>query len=458
MSDLPGNLVTSGRRDLAPIAEGNPLVLRGIADLAQGRLPPKLDVSSSTSEELLAKLRASVASMKQSNALLRALTHYNCGVDWLDQFADDEAVKEFDEAIRLIDEAIRLDPKNTEMVQLAHLERGKAWSGKCEALLENKHCRAMAIKDFDEAIRLEPKCASAYVERAEVWYRCCRFGRIGNDLSEAFRLIDEAIRLDPCNLNAFLDRAKALGRILPDQGRKLIDEIIRCDPKFLSSHEKRHLAFAFKDREEKINDYDQAILLHPHNARLYYLRGLARRREDTDKALKDFDQAIRLEPDHACLYFHRADLWDDNEKSINDYDQAIRLDPECGFFYDRRAKIRCERKDFRQAIRDFEQSILCDPEFPDAYMGLAWLLATCPDESIRDGKRAIQLAMRACTQAGPDWPHGWNVLAAAYAEAGQFDEAVRYQMKTLEDPYTTDDDYRQRLALYQQKKPFRQST
>jgi hypothetical protein len=94
------------------------------------------------------------------------------------------------------------------------------------------------------------------------------------------------------------------------------------------------------------------------------------------------------------------------------------------------------------------------------YTTLAWRLATCPAEKFRDGKRAIQMATKACELA--EWDSSWKLhtLAAAYAEAGQFDEAVRYARRALEDPAyrsRADDEFRQRLELYKQKKPYRES-
>jgi tetratricopeptide (TPR) repeat protein len=89
---------------------------------------------------------------------------------------------------------------------------------------------------------------------------------------------------------------------------------------------------------------------------------------------------------------------------------------------------------------------------------LAWLRATCPEQSLRDGQAAVELARRACELTGWDQSHSLDRLAAAYAEAGQFGEAVRWQAKAVE---MAGDDTRgerqQRLDLYRRGQPYRQT-
>ena len=97
------------------------------------------------------------------------------------------------------------------------------------------------------------------------------------------------------------------------------------------------------------------------------------------------------------------------------------------------------------------------PEAPAGLNGLAWLLATCPDPGVRDGKRAVELAKEACKSALGKKGNELDTLAAAYAETGQFEEAVRQQEMALDDPEFTKlaaDGARKRLELYRQGKPY----
>ena len=88
---------------------------------------------------------------------------------------------------------------------------------------------------------------------------------------------------------------------------------------------------------------------------------------------------------------------------------------------------------------------------------LAWVLATSPVDKLRDGKRAVELAKQAVELTGGKQAEFHDTLAAAYAEAGQFDEAVRSQERALEDArYAAVEGggARQRLELYRSKKPY----
>jgi hypothetical protein len=90
---------------------------------------------------------------------------------------------------------------------------------------------------------------------------------------------------------------------------------------------------------------------------------------------------------------------------------------------------------------------------------VARFLATCPREEFRDGARAVHLARAACEQNNWANPSDRSVLAAAYAEMGNFQEAVSWQELALLDSSMTEQlrkDREHRLKLYRDKKPFRE--
>jgi tetratricopeptide (TPR) repeat protein len=117
-----------------------------------------------------------------------------------------------------------------------------------------------------------------------------------------------------------------------------------------------------------------------------------------------------------------------------------------------------EQGRYAEAEETYLAAIKARPDSFAVYELLARLLAMCPDDKVRDGKRAVEYATMACDRS--DWknPFCLDTLAAAYGEAGQFEEAVRYQTRALEDPGFKGDlrtAAMQRLELCRQKKPLR---
>jgi serine/threonine-protein kinase len=138
---------------------------------------------------------------------------------------------------------------------------------------------------------------------------------------------------------------------------------------------------------------------------------------------------------------------------------AIQLDPRDLVVRYFLGEILQEQGRYGEAERAYREAIQAQPAFVPACDALARLLATCPDENVRDGKRSVEYATTACERIAWKDPHCLDTLAAAYAAAGQFEEAVRYQTRALDDPEFRDNlrtAAKERLALYLQKKPFRE--
>jgi hypothetical protein len=90
---------------------------------------------------------------------------------------------------------------------------------------------------------------------------------------------------------------------------------------------------------------------------------------------------------------------------------------------------------------------------------LAWFAATCPDEASRDGRQAVLDATRACERTFWKAEMTLDTLAAAHAEVGDFEQALKYQKQALECgdlPVNIRPKAEARLALYQQGKPYRE--
>lgn len=113
----------------------------------------------------------------------------------------------------------------------------------------------------------------------------------------------------------------------------------------------------------------------------------------------------------------------------------------------------------QKALEEFDEAIHVRPEQPEPLRHKAWLLATSPDESVRDGKTAVYFAKQALQRSAGEPPEYWDTLAAAQAEAGEFDEAVASAKKALEKAEAVQADdlipgIRQRLEFYESGHPY----
>jgi tetratricopeptide (TPR) repeat protein len=170
---------------------------------------------------------------------------------------------------------------------------------------------------------------------------------------------------------------------------------------------------AFKLAESgKVNEalamIDQVIATDPNNWRSYFLKSavliLAKR---GGEALKEIDTSINLARRSNVSAGLLAELYESKARSCIDYGR-----------YD-------------EAKKSLEQAVHLQPSDPTTLNDLAWMLATSKDPRVRDGRRAISIATKACTLS--NWKNAFSIdtLAAACAQAGHFSDAVKYQQLAI---------------------------
>ena len=217
------------------------------------------------------------------------------------------------------------------------------------------------------------------------------------------------------------------------------------------------------DLDGAIKDLTEAIQANPASGVWLNDRGAAYvEKKDTAKALVDFTAAIKLDPKDALALMNRAGMYftqNDYDKAIADYSAAITLEPKDVEAYAGRAQTYERKKDYDHALADHESAMSIDPKDVSTINNLAWILATCPKQELRNGKRAVELGLEAAKLTELKNPGALDTLAAAYAENGQFDLAVETQKKALADAEfarTNGEESRARLKLYEDKKPYRE--
>ncbi len=220
-----------------------------------------------------------------------------------------------------------------------------------------------------------------------------------------------------------------------------------------------------KKGDEAIAACTRAIEAGPKSkniAMVYFNRGVEwNAKKDYDRAIADYSEAITRNPQYREAYnnrgnSHRAKR--DFDLAIADYEAAIKIAPKRGLYHRNRGNVLMDKRDYEKALASFNEAIKLDANDADAADSAAWLLASAPDAKLRNGKRAIELAMKACELT--QWKNGSYVdtLAAAYAETGDYGEAVRRQQQALavaDFEQAEGKNARARLAQYKAGKPNR---
>ena len=216
-----------------------------------------------------------------------------------------------------------------------------------------------------------------------------------------------------------------------------------------------------------VYDLNVAIEKDPKNSKAYGLRGLAYKFQGKyDEAISDFSKAIEINPESSGtdgIYFARGSsyaLSGQYGKAISDLNIAIEKNPQDSEAYFTRGTVYQDQGRYDKAISDFNHTIEIDPDNADAYNVMAWILATSPDAAHRNGARAVKLTQKAITLDRN--AQILDTLAAAYAEAGQFDMAVSTQHKAIAMMKKEGEEKKiiaqsiKRLAAYESNQPWRE--
>ena len=184
-------------------------------------------------------------------------------------------------------------------------------------------------------------------------------------------------------------------------------------------------------RDEEIAEYREALRIQPHdylsNANLGFT--LSERGKVTE-AMEHYRAALRSKPNDP-LTLHNLGLamatLGRTREAEGLFRESLRLDPASPLAEENRKTLAfawLKEGRLPEAIGEFREMLREDPNESVALNSLAWLLATHPDKAVRNGPEAVALAQRAVAQQKEDQPVLLDTLAAAYAEAGRYQEAV----------------------------------
>jgi len=279
-----------------------------------------------------------------------------------------------------------------------------------------------AITHYRKALLVRPHDALAYNDLGVALLA-------KKDVNEAMACYRKAVNLLPDFAEAYYNLAHAL-QSLGDSNQAIYNlrKAISFKPDYADAHNNLGILLSKQGRfDDAIIHFQKAVLLKSDNAQIHANLGDALQLKGRlDEAADHYRKALHLQPDDA--------------------DICIKLG----------VTLEALRKP-REAISLYRQAMSLKPDWPPPLNGLAWILATYPDPNVCDAKQAIELAERAAAMTNHQDAIILNTLAAAYAAAGRFSDAVVTAQKTLDIAVAAGNNQladftRRQLEMYKQQK------
>ena len=240
------------------------------------------------------------------------------------------------------------------------------------------------------------------------------------------------------------------------------ESMIRRDPLRVQLHDDVAQLYLDQGRAaEAVAHLEASVRLKPESAAAHFNVGTALTVAGRlDEAIDQYREALRINPDYALAHNNLGNVLlrrGNSGDALQHFREALRLDPSNAEAHYNVGSMLRARGDLAAALVQFRQALQLKPDWVPAVASLAWLLATAPDAALRDADQAIQFAERAADLAGRQDASATDVLAAAYAEAGQFDRAIAAAQLalTMKPDAALATAIRRRLELYRQHQPYR---
>lgn len=372
-----------------------------------------------------------------------------------------------DESTRIADltQAVKIDPSNTE----ALMQRALYFLRK----EENEN----AMKDFIALLEKETETIDRHVLISQAL-------RQRGLYEEAAKILDLAVGVDGENDDLYVLRGQAYlaaektDKALADLNKAL--DINRLNPDALNLRARLYLIE--EEFDKALSDANELIQQQPEGTEGLYLRSLVYRgQRDLEKAIQDMRSMMEKVPDNIDFKLDLAILLNANNqpsKAIPIFDEILAILPEeaKSQIYRNRADAFLSQGRHEEAIDDYETALdlleefegseqdgMSDERAKDTKVGvlnnLAWVLATSPDDSVRDGKQSIEMATEASELTDYKAAYILSTLASGYAETGDFETAKKWASKAVE--LAESDEQREglqeELDSYKEDKPWRES-
>ena len=281
------------------------------------------------------------------------------------------------EAIEEYNLALRYNPNSSE----ALFGRGRAL--RKQGKLED------AIADFRAALDVNPHYAAVHCSLGEI---LADEGKPG-EAEDEYR---ESLKVDPDFMRAHLNLGLALFNLgRPAEATEELGAVLKLLPDDIDAQLGMGNALAISGKpDEAVAHYTRVLQLQPGNAEAHRKLGTTLAFEGkTDEAITQLRAALQSDPADASAHFQLGSLLGQRGQTV-------------------------------EAISHYQQSLKLRPDAPEVLNNLAWIRATSADPALRNGPEAVREALKACELTHDQQPLFLGTLAAAYAEAGDFANAI----------------------------------
>jgi protein O-mannosyl-transferase len=190
------------------------------------------------------------------------------------------------------------------------------------------------------------------------------------------------------------------------------------------------------------------------------------RRGQLDEAISRLATAVKLRPENAPAHDNLAKAFlqkGEVAKAMEHYRRLLEIQPDNAEAHNILGTVLVQQGRIREALDQWQETLAIQPENGNAKSNLAWVFATCPEASIRNGPKAVQLAEQALRLSGGKIPVIFRTLAAAYAESGRFPDAIHaaqrgFELATSQHNSALADEFQRHIVLYESGTPLRDSS